>query len=86
MKISWKDLIYIKKGKIRKLVLKDLENPITATEISKKYKKHRSSISRILLDLSKKGLVMCINPKDDRERHYKLTNKGKILVNQLKNI
>ena len=54
-----------------------LKEPKTATEISKEIGKHRSSISRILLSLEKKGLVKCVNPEDDRYRHYQITNKGK---------
>ncbi len=32
--------------------------------------KHRSSISRIILDLEREGFVKCINPEDDRFRYY----------------
>lgn len=69
-KKEWKKEIFLKKGKLRKEVLSRLKEPKTATELAKEMKKHRSSISRILLDLEKKGFVKCINPKDDRFRHY----------------
>jgi len=62
--------IFLKKGKLRKLVLNSLDKPKTATELSQELKKHRSSISRVLLELEKKGLVKCVNPEDDRFRHY----------------
>jgi len=62
--------IFLKKGKLRKEVLEKLDNPKTSTEIAKELGKHRSSISRTLLDLQKAGFVKCINPEDDRFRHY----------------
>ena len=42
----------------------------TATEISKELGKHRSSISRVLLDLEKAGYVKCLNPEDSSFRCY----------------
>ncbi len=62
--------IFLKKGRLRKEVLSRLKEPKTATELAKEMNKHRSSISRILLELEKKGLVRCVNPEDDRFRHY----------------
>ena len=76
-----KEYIFLKKGKLRKNVLEILREPKTATELAKELNKHRSSISRILLTLEKEGLVECINPEDDKFRHYQLTKKGKILIN-----
>lgn len=62
--------IFLKKGKLRKDVLLRLDKPKTATELAKELGKHRSSISRILLVLENNGLVKCINPEDDKFRHY----------------
>jgi DNA-binding MarR family transcriptional regulator len=62
--------IFLKKGKLRKEVLLKLDKPKTATELAKELGKHRSSISRMLLELEKKGFVKCVNPEDDRFRHY----------------
>jgi len=64
------DKIFFKKGKLRKKVLESLIEPKTATEIAKELGVHRSSISRVLLDLEKKNFVKCINPKDKNYRHY----------------
>jgi len=69
-KSNIKKEIFLKKGKLRKEVLKRLDKPKTATELAKEMKKHRSSISRVLLDLQKKDFIKCVNPKDDRFRHY----------------
>ena len=62
--------IFLKKGNVRKLVYDCLTEPKTATEIAKEINKHRSAVSRALLDMEKAGLVKCINPKDDKFRHY----------------
>jgi DNA-binding MarR family transcriptional regulator len=51
-------------------VYEKLTEPNTATELSKELKKHRSSISRVLLEMERKGLISCVNPEDDRFRHY----------------
>lgn len=62
--------IFLKKGKLRKEVLSRLNEPKTATELAKEMDKHRSSVSRILLELERKGFVKCINPEDKSFRHY----------------
>ena len=62
--------IFLKKGKLRKEVLDSLTEAKTPTEIAKELGKHQSSISRILIDLEKAGFVKCVNPEDDKFRHY----------------
>jgi len=42
----------------------------TAIELSKESNKHRSSISRVLLDLEKAGYIKCVNPDDSSFRCY----------------
>ena len=50
-------------------------------QISKDLKIHRASVSRILIDLEKKGFVKCLNPEDITARFYDITDKGsKLLV------
>lgn len=63
--------IFLKKGKVRGRVLDILNKPKTATEIAKELGLHRSSVSRVLLMLEKKGFVRCINKDDSSFRHYK---------------
>ena len=72
-----KEAAYFLRGKVRKETLLMLkERPNTATEIGKYLNKHRSSISRILTDLSDDGYAKCDNPKDDKYRFYSLTGNG----------
>lgn len=68
---------------IRKKIILEINKPYTATEIAKKLNKHRSSVSRTLLDLSKQKLVECLNPEGDRGRHYELTKQGRKIGKQL---
>ena len=76
-------LIYIKKGKLRRKIILELNKAQTATELAKKLNTHRSSISRTLLNLAKRDLVTCLNPQDDRERYYELTIKGNDIRKQI---
>jgi DNA-binding MarR family transcriptional regulator len=62
--------LFFKRGKLRKKVLDSLTEAKTATEIAKELRLHRSSVSRILLELEEKGFVKCLNPKDKNFRHY----------------
>ncbi len=62
--------IFLKKGELRKEVWTKLDKAKTATEIAKELKKHRSAISRVLLDMEKEGLIKCVNPEDKSFRHY----------------
>ena len=70
MKKELKLEIFLKKSKLRKEVWKLLDKAKTATEIAKELGKHRSSVSRVLLDMAKEGFVRCVNPKDKSFRHY----------------
>lgn len=62
--------IFLKKSKLRQLVWDKLDNAKTSVDISKELGKHRSSISRVLLNMKKEGLVKCVNSEDKSFRHY----------------
>ena len=62
--------IFLKKSKLRKDVWNRLDKAKTATEIGNELIKHRSSVSRVLLDMEKEGFVRCVNPDDKSFRHY----------------
>lgn len=70
MKKELKLEIFLKKSKLRKDVWDKLTKPKTATEIAQELNKHRSSVSRVLLDMENSGFVKCINPNDKSFRHY----------------
>ncbi|MBI3623965.1 MarR family transcriptional regulator [Candidatus Pacearchaeota archaeon] len=62
--------IFLKKSRLRREVWTRLDKAKTATEIALELKKHRSSVSRVLLDMKKEGLIKCVNPADKNFRHY----------------
>ena len=62
--------IFLKKGELRQEVWNKLDKAKTATELAKELEKHRSAISRVLLDMEKEGFVKCVNPEDKSFRHY----------------
>jgi len=70
MKRELKIEIFLKKSELRKEIWKQLDKPKTASEIARDLNKHRSAVSRVLLDMERKGLVKCINPEDKSFRCY----------------
>lgn len=77
------DLAFVMRGRIRRELLKRLEEPKTAVMLSKLVDKHRESVSRALIALEGKGFVTCLNPKDAMHRFYRITPKGKKTLGQL---
>ena len=82
-KISTKDLSWVKRGKQRKKIITKLDGPETPTEIAKKSGYSLNNTSRVLNDLKKHNLAKCLNPKEKTGRLYVLTQKGKIIKDEL---
>lgn len=79
------DLIsYVVRGKVRSSILNVLDSPMTPTQIARRLKNHRSTISRTLLEMKKKGLVKCLTPKEKTGRLYVLSKKGKGILKKVK--
>lgn len=76
---------FVSRGKVRKQVLRELKEPHTPTELSRLLKTHRSTISRTLLALQKKGIIKCITPKEKMGRYYQITKIGKKISDKIKN-
>lgn len=74
------DIAYLERAPIKVKILKILEKPSTPTRISKELKIHRSSVSRILLELEKKGFVKALNPQDRMARFYQISEKGRKIL------
>jgi len=70
MKRDLKLEIFLKKSKLMQEVWDNLTKHKTATEIAQELKKHRSSVSRVFLNMEKEGFIRCINPEDKSFRHY----------------
>ena len=78
------DLIsFVSRGKVRKKALSNLVKPHTPTELSHIIKTHRSTTSRTILSLEKRGLVKCITPNEKMGRYYEITGLGKKVVKKI---
>jgi DNA-binding MarR family transcriptional regulator len=75
---------FVSRGKIRKQVLSRLIKPNTPTKLSLEIKTHRSTTSRTILALEKKGLVKCITPNETMGRYYETTPLGKRILEKLR--
>jgi DNA-binding MarR family transcriptional regulator len=74
---------FVVRGKVRKKVLALLVKPSTPTEVSRTIHTHRSTVSRTILALEKKGLVECITPKEKMGRYYRITKKGQKVLGEM---
>jgi len=78
-------LAKLRRSSIKIKILKNLDEPKTATDLKKILNVHRESISRALIEMEKDGLVACANPEQPNYRYYKLTSNTKKLVDKLNN-
>lgn len=74
----------LKRGVLKRKVLSVLKTPKTATMLSLELKKHRASMSCILLALERRELVICRNPRDHMSRFYVITEKGEQALREVK--
>jgi len=79
------DYAYVVSGKKRKEVVKLLSYPRTPTELAKLLKVHANVITRILKDLSVKGLVEH-HEISGRKKTYRLTKRGELARQVLDNL
>jgi len=84
--MDWDLYAWLKRGNRRKEVLKLLINspsPMTTNEIKAKLKVALSQASFTVKELFDKKLVECLNPKDKIGRLYKISNEGKVILNEI---
>ncbi|MGA2918233.1 MarR family transcriptional regulator [Methanoregula sp.] len=75
------DLVsFVGRGKTRRLVLKALNKPNSPTDLAKQLGMDRSTISRVMIELTEKGLVECLTPDEHTGRYYRITETGKKVV------
>lgn len=84
VKISTKDISWIKRGKQRRGIIMHIDDKETPTEIANKSKYSLNHTSRILNEFKKHGFVKLLNPKQKTGRLYELTEKGRIIRDKLK--
>jgi len=83
-----KTIGFVKRGKNRKEVFLNLNQPMMPSElVIKIYKKNSNTyfnlVSRALSELKEKKLVEVINPEDRTGRIYKRTKEGERVVKEL---
>jgi len=81
--MDWGLYAWVNRGFRRKSVLELLavsEKPLSTNDIKKSLKIAISQASFTLKELSHKGLIDCVNPKDKIGKLYVITKKGKMLL------
>ena len=87
--MKWEDVAYIKDSPLSKKILEclaDSDTPLTPLDISRKSDIASSNVSTKLGMLRKRKLVVCMNPDTKKSRFYKITPKGKRILNSLRKI
>ena len=84
IKVSTRDVSWIKGGKQRREIIVHIDNQDTPTEISNKSKYSLNHTSRILNEFRKKGFVKLLNPQQKTGRLYVLTSKGRVIRDRLR--
>lgn len=80
----WADVGYITISRNRQKVMKILtDGPKIPSQIGKKAGIRTNHVSNNLKQLSEHGLVECINPEAKKGRLYRLTEKGKLVVEKI---
>lgn len=75
---------FVNRSRIRKSLIENFEEPHTPTELSEIIKNHRSTVSRAILELEKKGLVKCITPNEKMGRYYQISDEGRKILEIIK--
>ena len=86
MTTDWQLISFIKRSKYRELVLKALSNPKIPTQIKKEVKIDKAHVTRALQSLMDKELVVCHTPKARKYKIFQITNKGLMILKQLKTV
>lgn len=81
--MKWDEISWVLRGSLKQKVITSLDRPKTATILSKEIKTHRSTISAILIEMNKRGIVLCLDNKQPYNRFYQLTKKGKELKQEV---
>lgn len=77
---------FLLRSKTRKKILVALsesDEPLRPTDLAENLGIQRHNVSARITDLSDEGLVNLLNPDDNRNRFYKITEKGKEVLESL---
>ncbi|MBW6462011.1 MAG: MarR family transcriptional regulator [DPANN group archaeon] len=84
--MDWELYAWLKRGSRRKTVLLIIDKskePLTANDISKKLNIAISQVSFTVKELVEKEVVICLNPKDKIGKLYRVTQEGKMILNEI---
>lgn len=76
---------YLDRSKNRKKILNllaDKEEALRPTDIAEELEVQRTTVSERITDLKEEGLVKLLNPDDNRNRYYRITEKGLEVISQ----
>lgn len=85
----WNDVSFVLGSKLNRKILECLNNsdkPLAPLQIAKITNIARSNISTKIKPLSERGLVKCINPDTRKWRFYIITDKGKEVLKNIKDM
>jgi len=76
------DIGFIKSGKYRIKIMELLKNIALATpiEMAERMSAYLSQVSRTISELEEKGLISCTTPNRKKGRIYRLTEKGRKIL------
>jgi len=80
----YEEIADLKRSKTKLGILKKLlSEPKTPMEIAKDLKLYQSSVSRSLKQLEEQKLAECLTPNQYNYRHYRITSKGRKIIDKL---
>lgn len=82
--VKWELVSFVNRSQQRKKILSALEKPITPSQLSKATGLYLTHVSRALKELTEKGLVECLTPKERVEKYYRITALGRNVLNKIK--
>lgn len=84
--MKWTTYSFVIRGRTRTRIFLALEMPKTPSQIAAELKLSTTHVSRALKELSDKGLVRCLTPKEKFGRIYNVTPTGRKLLGALKGV
>ncbi|MBI2547613.1 MAG: hypothetical protein HYW23_04180 [Candidatus Aenigmarchaeota archaeon] len=82
----WDDVSFVLGSPLAKkilIVINESKEPIAPVQISKLTKIQRTNVSKKLIPLVEKKLVICVNPESRKWRFYEITPKGREVLEKL---
>lgn len=86
MKTNWEKCGFVITSKNRIKVLLCLDMPRTPSNVAKKIKISFTHASKIIRELEKKNIVVCLNPKATKGRIYKRTGMGHLIAKYVSDV